>query len=1381
MKGIWKSGLLVLYVSLFGWMSVIGQREKVYSLVSYSNKEGFDQNTILSIGQGKFGNLWLGTSNGLIKYDGNSFQNISWEPKYQKDIYRGPIRHIHSDNSGLLWIVSRNGLNIYYPDRDKFFKTTSDSMDILFRIVQDVDQSMWVMGDKYLGKVTTAISDDTIITNWSTNILPESHAGLNIRDLLKVSEDLYLLATTTGLYKMFLSDSMKNLRIEREESIPSTLITRSIQYKNLIWIGSAKGLYKTVMDGTTLRLISSYQHNTSNNNSIADNEINDLLIGSDDRLWIATKLGGLSLYNDLDETFTNFVHDPTKRGRLSSNWVNCIFEDPYNVLWIGTGQGGLNKLDLNQKQFINIGHNPYDPKTISSNLVNCILEDSEGYLWITSFNSPLCRSNEPVTETSIMNLTFERFNTRYNNSPGNIISMYEDMHGYIWLGYENGSVVVYNKGNGIFTSLNLISNYDIPTISEIHSIVNVDDENIMLSGSQILILNNPWRYFRSQSQVDLPVDIMHTFDDEREIITVNVEDVNNIWIGFINNGLSRYALEDDSLVLLEHYVSDESDTYSLSNNSVFCIKEDVDEALWVGTFGGGLNKMMDMPGRSSGKFEHFGETIGLINNAFYGIIDENDSILWCGTDMGIYRLNTRSNKLKSYDISDGVASNNFRMNAYHKGRSGNYYFGGLNGLTVFKPGQIKLNVVPPEVRITELRINNKVVPVGEQVDKRIILDRHISEVAEIILTRDARTIGFDIISYHTSVPDKNRLAYYLEGFDDEWIDVNQGSFTPTYTNLESGDYTFRVRGYNGDGVISEEEASLRIIMLAPWFARPVSILFFILLSISIITGISIYLVKLKNLQNKLYFEQIDKGRIQEVNQSKLRFFTNISHEFKTPLSLISIPLSKLKETVKGDEQREYVNMIEKNSNRLIRLMNQLLTFRRIEHGGVELNISETCLDELIYPVAEAFESLSEKKGIHFYCQIKDPASIIHVDLEKMEQVLFNLLSNAFKFTSSGGKIRLEGSLQTIDDISYVSIDVKDSGMGIQREEMDKIFDRFYQTGSELRNMGAGIGLSYSKSIVELHKGTLKVESAPGKGTTFSILQPMNELKISEQGKNEINRINAGELLEYEKFSGSLDANEEINRSLKPVVLIADDESDFRKIIKDVLQKNYKVVEASNGLDAMEITSNEEVDLIISDVMMPGMNGYDFCKNVKSDIQLCHIPFILLTALEEIDSQIQGVEHGADSYISKPFNLKHLEVSVKKLIETREQLKQHFTQSQTLPKDVHLSGIDSAFIELVNKAIQENMENSSFGVEELAKETNLSTSQLYRKLKQLTGQVPSVYLRNYRLQAAADLLSNNPGIIVKTVMYDVGIESASHFSHAFKKKFGHSPSEFPLLK
>ena len=938
-----KNSLIRLFSTLAifsGLIQLYAQAEKTYQFVNYSNREGFNQNTVISIEQDKTGTLWVGTSNGLIKYNGNSFQNISWEAKHLSYVYHGPISSIHSDSKGLLWIVSRSGLNIYSPDMERFFKVTSDSLDMLLRTVEDSDGSMWVMGNKYLSNVSMKQTKDSVILEWTPNLLTGTFAELEILDLLEDenNEDLYLLATSTGLYKMSVEEEQKKVKIEADEFIPSISINCLNQHNSITWIGTEEGLYKTVLEGTKLRLLNKFFHQESNPQSLAHNHVSDILVDHQNRMWVGTWLGGLSLYNDNAETFSNYKYNPRKKGGISGNMINCIYEDPYHVLWIGTAQAGLCKLDLNQKQFTNLENDPYDDQTISGNLINCVLEDSEGYLWISSYNLPLCKSREPVSENNISALTFDRFNQWFNAfDEKNIISIYEDNKGYIWLGYED-AVVVYNKNNRSFSQVEFELNDRLLPVNWVRNIVPLDHEKILVAGSRIIVIKDPWSYFGSRDKIKIPIYSSYSFDDTRAIISVTVENPERIWIGFANKGLSRFSMAGESLHLVEHFEYIESDDRSISNNAVFCINKDQNQSLWIGTFGGGLNRLLDVPGKRDQGFERLQDTIGLADNAIYGIIEENDTTLWCATDMGISVVNTRTFETRTYNIYDGLPSNNFRQNASLKGRSGFYYFGGLNGLTAFKPAQIKDNLITPEIRLTDLKINNKIVPVGETLDNRIVLNKHISEVEELILTRNDRTVSFGINVYHTAIPEKNHLAYKLEGFDKEWIHINQGSFSPTYTNLTPGDYIFKARGYNCDGIISEEETTLPLTMQAPWFARPISKVTFILLTFTLILGLSRYVVKLKNLQNKLHFEQLDKERIQEVNKSKLRFFTNISHEFKTPLTSIrGFAQAIIDGAVETEADKQHAaQIIIDETGRSDFLVNDLLLLARLDAGTMIL-------------------------------------------------------------------------------------------------------------------------------------------------------------------------------------------------------------------------------------------------------------------------------------------------------------------------------------------------------------------------------------------------------------------------------------------------------------
>ena len=1368
--------LLIVFL-VFLMPSLSGQPENSYPFKNFSNREGFDQNTVWSIEQDKNGIYWLGTANGLIKYDGYSFYDVSWDLEYQADIYGERIGDILNDEQGLLWILSSNGLSIFNPAIERFFKISSDSIPQLSGVMEEENGTVLVFGRGFISSVTAGIMGDSITADWSHNLVPQEHSELRINDVLKVNEELYLLATSQGVYKMMISGDPAGPLFKSDALIADQRVSCLLRQDDLIWVGTSGGLHKTVIDGGKLRYLNSYSHSTSDPLTIGSNDIRTLLTGEDNNLWIGTWGGGLSLFESQDEVFYNFFFDPRNKDGISSSLINCIYRDQFNVLWIGTSQGGMSKLDLSRKPFTNFEHNPYENSSIPGNLINCILEDSEGYLWISTYQNPLSRSIKPVNDKSINNMSFKRYESWFNSFHGkNILSIYEDKHGYIWLGYEN-AVVLFDRKNESFTEISFeVHGVPIPAGQVNYNFIgSINKDKIIIAGNRILVIDNPWRHIRPYTRISIPVFATSTLLGS-PVITAGIEGPEKIWIALRNQGLSQYSLVGDSLVLHDRLMSSREVNNSISSNSIFSIHKDRHERLWIGTFGGGLNRMNDDP-TAGVSFDRLRDTLDLRDNVIYGIIEQNDSTLWLSTDLGICKLNSRNLQTLRFNIADGVASNNFRKNAYYKGHSGFYYFGGLYGLTVFKPDQINPNLIAPEILLSELEINNENVKPGEQINKKFTLAKPVSDISRLILTRSNQTLAFEVIVMHTATPEKNSFSYMLEGFDEKWIDVDQGSYKLSYNNLPSGKYNLRIRAFNGDGIISENETSLEIIMLSPWYAQIWSILLFIFVGLSIFFGIARYIIKIKDLQNSLHYEKIDKERIIEVNKAKLRFFTNISHEFKTPLALISIPLQKLHELITDKELKKHVSAAEKNTNKLISLIDQLMTFRRIEHGKLELKLNRTTLDEFLSPIAEAFESLSIKKKIEFYYESAEPELKIGIDLEKMEQVIYNLLSNAFKFTSPGGRVTLEGKSYPIDNSPHVCIEIKDTGKGIPKKDLDMIFERFYQGDTEVKNLGTGIGLTFSKSIIELHKGFIHVDSTPGAGSVFSVILPVNKDFLTHTDEDEVRRMDSYELIEFEELAGSLGTERLDSIQNSGTIHITDDEEEFTIAIREIFKSNYRILEASNGRDALNIAREEDLDLIISDVMMPEMNGYDFCSQVKSDIDLCHIPFILLTALDEMENHIQGVEYGADSYISKPFNLKYLEISAQKLIENRKKILEHFSRTHSIPKNVKISGIDREFIESINKTIQENLDNSSFGVVDLAESLNLSTSHFYRKLKLLTGQIPNAYIRNFRLRAAADLLKANPGISVKDVMYEVGFESASHFSHAFKKKYGLSPSEY----
>jgi DNA-binding response OmpR family regulator/nitrogen-specific signal transduction histidine kinase len=539
-------------------------------------------------------------------------------------------------------------------------------------------------------------------------------------------------------------------------------------------------------------------------------------------------------------------------------------------------------------------------------------------------------------------------------------------------------------------------------------------------------------------------------------------------------------------------------------------------------------------------------------------------------------------------------------------------------------------------------------------------------------------------------------------------------------------------------------------------------------------------VKLEILKQRLIYEQLDNEKNEKINNGKFRYFTNLSHEFRTPLTLISGPLERIVLQNKDVSNTKYLTIIEKNTKRLLSLVDQLITFQEAEDGVVKLNLSQITFGGFLYPTTDAFEDYAIEKNINFFYKIGSPNDEIIIDIEKVERILFNLLSNAFKNTPERGTISIEANI-VVGEQNMIHIDVIDSGKGIPNADLENIFERFYQLGNKGGNIsGGGIGLAFCKSLIELLKGTITVISDPGIETRFSVKVPF--FKYNQVDSNMLNTSPRSFVKDFIPLP-SISANKKertisISNSMEHTILIVENEVDVQTFLMSFLSDNYNIIVASNGVEGLDVLKNKEPDLVISDIMMPEMDGFEFCEKIKSNPSTCQIPVLLLTALGDTKDLIKGLEFGADEYISKPFSVKHLELRIEKLISNSIKLKEHFSKNSKIPEaNIEMSTRDKEFLESIIEVIEVNISDSTFGVEELANKIGFSPSQFYRKLKQLTGQVPNVYLRNYRLQRAAELLQSNEGYNVAEVMYQIGIESNSYFSTSFKKLYGVSPSEY----
>lgn len=1371
-KLVFTAGILSLYcISL----------EASLRFEHFSNQQGFNQNTISSIVEDKFGFLWFATPNGLIKYDGYNFHNYTNDPGNLNSITNNNIFCLFADIEGNIWIGTREGVNIYIPSLEQFIKVPLDGNFAVSQILADPTGRIWILGTNSLFTCVLNKHGDSISFTLSGNLL--NATSLTVANkLCFINENKALLACYGSLYLIEYDQSLSSQQVKIKQTHDLALFEntdiRAIQRTdNIIWLGTSNGLFKAVLDGDKIQILHQFRLTTWDNRLIPNPDILSIFQDNQKNIWVGSANEGVFKYSDANENFENYGYNPKDVNGISSSRINCFYQDRYNVLWIGTAQGGVNKLYIHQKQFINYSNNPYDNESITGNLINGILEDKKGQLWITNYTSSICRSTAAVNELNAGKLRFERMDKYFSFPNRNVVTaIFEDDRGYIWFGTE-ASLFIYEPFRKQFIQAELYKDGNLLPLSTIRVISQLDNNHLIIGGESIIILNNPWSEFHSGRKFTInAVGVYNDFGRAQALLKDSKE---NLWIGTLG-GLLKFRFTGNELNLLARFSAGESDSIKLSNNDVFCLHEDNKGNIWTGTFGGGLNKLEIGSQGEVLKIEYFRKNGLLPDDAVYGILQEDAEHLWISTDMGLCRLNIENNRIELFDVRDGLPNNNFRQSAFFKGSSGYFYFGGLNGLTLFKPEIIQMNEIEPATLITEVSVNNNRVKIGEDIFGKVMLTKSLIETSELVVNYKAKILSFHLTAQHSAIPSKNKLRYLLEGFTTEWIETEAGKATITYTNLPAGDYVLKVKSANCDGLWSERSTDLHLKVLPAWYQTWWSLAILLIIIASIVTGIFFYLVNHEKLKQSLIYEQIDKKRIDHINQGRLQFFTNISHEFRTPLTLISGPLERLIMRSKDKEDRKNLSIIQNNTIRLLGLVDQVVTFRQAEQGHLKLNLSIDSLGNFIYPSAEAFEDYAIQKNINFFYKINSPNEEVVLDVEKTERIIFNLLSNSFRFTPAHGNISLEADVIIDSGSKSVIIKAIDTGKGIPPDKKDKIFERFYQVEGRKENIGGtGIGLAFCKSLVDIMGGSISVESEPGVRTCFTVQIPSKSLEdASGNAGSQLQSFIKNWIPSTVTSHDEPDLHREAGKNPVYSILVVEDEAEVRDFMMSTLREKYSVLLAENGSDGMNKAIQHEPDLVISDVMMPEMDGFELCEKLKSHQATCHIPVILLTALGDKENTLKGLGYRADDYISKPFSIKHLEVRIEKLIENNRRLKDYYSKNTGIPdKSIEIPLREREFLRRTNEAIENNLSNSGFGVEELAFEIKLSPSQFYRRLKQLTGQIPNVYLRNYRLRKAAELLRSDKGLNIAEVMYEVGIESNSYFSTSFKKLYGVTPSDF----
>ncbi len=1335
-----------------------------------SVEQGLSQSTIYDILQDSKGFMWFGTEDGLNKYDGYDFTIYKNNPNDSSSLSHNYVWSIYEDKSGVIWIGTwGGGLNKFDRETGKFIHYQHD---------------------------------------------PSNPNSLSDNLVMSICEDKY----------------------------------------DVLWIGTMKGGFCKLERETGK--FTQYQHNPDNTKSLSNNSIITIYTDKIGKLWIGTWGYGLNKFDPKTGKFIHYQHDPNNPNSLSSNVVVSIYEDRSGVLWIGTENSGLNKFDRETGQFTRYKHNPYNPNSLSNNAINSMYIDKSNVLWVGTFGGGLNKFDQEKVQFTHYQQNPDSPNILKNISVWSLNELRSGDMNILLIGTGKSGLYIFNRETGQFTNYqndpndsNSLSNNTVCTIFE----STYGGSSVIWIGTSAGLNRLDQKKGQFRHYLHDPADPYSISDN---IVRSICEDKSGkIWVGTRYGGLNKLEPEtgkfthyqhdpnnpnslshnavitifeshhtrkgilwigtygglnklDQKTEQFTHYMHDPADPYSISNNNVRSIYEDQSGILWIGTYDG-LNKFDEL----TGQFIHYTDEDGLPNNVINGILEDKYGNLWLGTNNGLSKFNPETKACRNYDVNDGLHSNEFNIEACLKSKDGKMFFGSVNGLNAFYPDSLKDNPHIPEIVITDFQIFNEPVEIikDELVENKdiFLLPKHISTTQEIELSYRENVFSFEFAALDYRSPQKNKYSYKMEGIDPDWVYTDASRRFASYTQLDPGEYIFRVKGSNNDGLWNEEGRSIKIIITPPWWRTDIAYLIYAILIMGMVFGVWRFQTNRLKMQQQLEMEHFEAEKLREVDHLKSRFFANISHEFRTPLTLIKGPVKQiLTREFKGNLD-EQCRMILRYSDRLLNLINQILDLSKLESGRMKLQVNQTDLIQNLKGIVQSFVSLAERKNITFKFETLKESLLGYVDRDKLEKIITNLLSNAFKFTPEGGEVTINLSLRggsrseamettkqspsfEGDEIAtsadwrtrnegQIEISISNTGPGIASDQLERIFDRFYQADTTYKKdgEGTGIGLALTKELVQACHGEIQVESEPDKTTTFTVLLPIGKEHLTPE--EIVEGQDSGEGI-MDKGKKRVDLSAYITQypasSIKsPLLLIVEDNPDVTAYIHSFLEQDYRIISAENGKEGWEKALQKFPDLVISDVMMPEMDGFELCKKIKSNQRTSHIPVILLTAKADLDSKLEGLEFGADDYISKPFEADELKVRAKNLVEQRQKLREKFSkQIEIKPGEIAASSMDEQFLERLLSVFEKHLSESGYSTESFAREVGMSRSHLHRKLKALTDLSTHEFILNMRLKRAAQLLKKKAGN-VSEIAYTVGFENPANFSKAFKNQFGQSPRDF----
>ncbi|MFC0876294.1 two-component regulator propeller domain-containing protein [Saccharicrinis sp. FJH2] len=1291
-----------------------------------TTENGLTDNYVNCILQDNEGWIWIGTALGIQKFDGVKFKEYGIYTDDSTYVKNFLIRNFfESRNHTLYGCIEDYGLVKYNKQKDIFERLILNNKTVLSDgsvkdLVEDKDGNLWAATKTGIWKIDFT---ESVLQNYSQGKISAGNSISDnyVRTLSLENDTILWIGTRSGLDQLNLKSQIITNYSTINPDLHDEIFEITVDARQRKWIGTGeKGLI--IIDNKNPGGIR-FQFNDKQERN---NTVRSILQTKDGNFWIGTR-GGLYYFDDTTHKLQLYQNDLLEEKSLVHNSIVNIFMDQKGDIWIGT-RGGLSYLSMGKQVFKTYKALPDNNKYLNNSEIYCFWVDPSGKIWSGT-------ENGGVNILNVKTGTFSYLTTENNKISNNCVKAIQPFKNSILIGTFNGGLNIYDPNKGRSKVL-------MHSASDPNSISN----NIVWD-IEIDHKNNIW--VATASGLDRFDPVTETFkhfpqfdDMVNGVSWIGIDKDNDLWLG--SEVIKIYR---PGFGIINTFKENARGFYEDSNGRI-----------WIMT----INRGVVAYDKINGEIKNYTENDGLSSNLTYCMLEDNTNNLWISTVNGLSCFDTKNKIFHNYYRIDGLQGDQFHYGASYKTNEGNLIFGGINGFNIFNPSDIKENTFKPPVYITDFKIYNKSFE-----NKEILSD----STADINIPFDSRFLTFDFVALNYTNSSKNRYRYQLEGFDNEWSEITENR-SATYTNLDPGDYTFRVIASNNKNTWNTTGASLKLTIKPPyykttWFYITATLVLALIIFLSFR-----YILKVLELRKSLEYEKKEAQRLHELDALKLQFFTNISHEIKTPLTLIISPLERIMHLdFKDSVIRENLLLMHKNARHLMNLITQLLDYRKLESGMLMVNYKKGDIIQFSRDLFNSFRNLMDESELTYrFISVKDTL-ITDFDPDKLKKILDNVLSNAIKYNRRGGSISFIISVILNNDPNediydqYLQFVIKDTGIGIPEKNLGNIFNRFF-SGQHENSTSSGIGLAFTKELIKLLNGQITVESEEEKGTTFTILIPLKEEPLIIE-----------ENIPEENVKGSSPLSFEENKSDdRKIILIVEDNNDVRSFLKSHFEKMYRVYQAANGKDGLDIAIQTIPDIIISDVMMPGLKGNELCNILKKDERTSHIPIILLTALSSKESVLEGLMKGADDYIPKPFDISILQTKIENLLALRESLREKYSKEMVLkPTTVKIESPDEKFIQKALKIVEDNIDNPDLDIELFMNEMSISRMQLYRKLSALTNMTVKEFINDIRLKRAHQLLTES-NLSVSEIAYACGFSDASYFGKCIRKKYNMSASE-----